>query len=141
MDIIENRLINKTSQDVQNETDIKVLIEWRRDLQDFIMRMKSRLLLMSEEMKNDNSAYLKSKYIRTIDAKKHCCIFLDLVNLRIREIRKNVYSIRSHGTEKRQVGKYIDYLKAFRKVVKEEYGEEVFQQLDLKAKEISGDYN
>lgn len=141
MDIIVSKNINKTSQDVQDETDIKTLIEWRTLLQDDINQMKSRILLLRKEIQINHSEELKSKYIRTNDAKQHCAIFLDIVNTRIREIRGNIDQKRNRGANKKQVGKYIDYLKTFRKLVKEKFGEEIFQQLDLEAKEILGDYN
>ena len=50
--------------------------------------MKSRLFLLKAELDKNASEELKSKYIRTSDARNYNLAFVDVINGQIREIRK-----------------------------------------------------
>nr|DAK18085.1 MAG TPA: hypothetical protein [Caudoviricetes sp.] len=131
--MIENRILNITSDNVLNEKDIDVLIGWRRTLLQAINEMKDRLYLYKTELETNYSKDLESRYIRTSDARNHNIAFVDVINLQIRDVRGT--KIKRNANFKAK--EYIEYLKTFRKLVKESISEELFKSLDQQAKEIS----
>lgn len=134
--MLENRILNITSDDVLKENDLDVLISWRRTLLHAINDMKARLHVINREMEEDNSEDLKSKYIRTSDARNHNIAFVDAINLQIREIRGT--KINRGAVTKFKAKEYIQYLKTFRALVKSVVDEELFESLNKQAKELSG---
>ena len=78
---------------------------------------------------------MKSKYIRTSDARNYNLAFVDVINGQIREIRGT--NMKRYNP-KYKAKDYIDYLKTFRNLVKNTIDEDLFQTLDNQAKELSG---
>ena len=133
--MLENKILNITSEDVLKKTDIDTLLEWRRTLLQSINEMKSRLFLLKAELDKKASEELKSKYIRTSDARNYNLAFVDVINGQIREIRGT--NMKRYNP-KYKAKDYIDYLKTFRNLVKNTIDEDLFQTLDNQAKELSG---
>ena len=134
--MLKNLILDITSEDVAKEKDIDVLVGWRRTLLQAINEMKDRLYLYKTELKENYSKDLESRYIRTSDARNHNIAFVDAINLQIREVRGT--KIKKEIPTKYKAREYIEYLKAFRKQVKESIDEELFLSLDNQAKELSG---
>lgn len=132
--MLENRILNITSDDVLKERDLDTLIEWRRTLLHAINDMKARLHLIKKEMDEGGTEDLKSKYIRTSDARNHNIAFVDVINLQIRDVRGTKIM---RGPNRYKAKEYIEYLKTFRKLVKDFINEEQFKYLDNQAKELS----
>lgn len=132
--MLDNRILNITSDDVLKEKDLDILIEWRRSLLHAINDMKARLRLINNDMQIENSEELKSKYIRTSDARNHNIAFVDVINLQIREVRGTKMK---REPNKHKAKEYIEYLKLFRKLVKNAIDEELFNSLDNQAKNLS----
>lgn len=133
MEVIESKILGITSEYVLVETDIKVLMEWKRVLKLNISEMKGRIITYRKVLEDRRDEELYSKFIRTSDAKNYAVAFLDIINTRIRELRGTLNKPKSTN-----FGKYCDYLKAFRKLVKNEISDELFEKLDNRAKEITG---
>lgn len=57
--MLENKILNITSEDVLKKTDIDTLLEWRRTLLQSINEMKSRLFLLKAELDKNASEELK----------------------------------------------------------------------------------
>lgn len=133
MEVIENKILGITSEDVLAETDIKVLLEWKRKLKLHLSEMKNRLILYKQDLEGRRDEELYSKFIRTSDARNYGVAFLDILTTRIRELRGTLSKPKD-----KNFGKYMDYLKAFRKLVKKEISDELFNELDNRAKEITG---
>lgn len=134
--MLENKILNITSEDVFKETNIDTLLDWRRTLLQSINEMKSRLFILKAELDTDTSEELKSKYIRTSDARKYNLAFVDVINQQIREIRGT--KLKKDTPSKFKARYYIEYLKTFRSLVKNAIDEDLFEALDNQAKEISG---
>jgi hypothetical protein len=98
--------------------------------------MKSRLFILKTELETDTSEELKSKYIRTSDARKYNLAFVDVINQQIRVIRGTI--LKRNTPSKFKAKYYIEYLKTFRNLVKSTIDEDLFETLDNQAKEISG---
>lgn len=134
--MLENKILNITSEDVLKETNIDTLLEWRRTLLQSINEMKSRLFILKTELETDTSEELKSKYIRTSDARKYNLAFVDVINQQIRVIRGT--NLKRNIPSKFKAKYYIEYLKTFRNLVKSTINEDLFETLDNQAKEMSG---
>lgn len=134
--MLENKILNITSEDVFKETNIDTLLDWRRTLLQSINEMKSRLFILKAELDTDTSEELKSKYIRTSDARKYNLAFVDVINQQIREIRGT--KLKKNVPDKFRAKYYIEYLKTFRNLVKDTIDESLFEALDNQAKELSG---
>jgi hypothetical protein len=134
--MLENKILNITSEDVLKETNIDTLLEYRRTLLQSINEMKSRLFILKTELETDTSEELKSKYIRTSDARKYNLAFVDVINQQIRVIRGTI--LKRNTPSKFKAKYYIEYLKTFRNLVKSTIDEDLFETLDNQAKEISG---
>lgn len=134
--MLENKILNITSEDVLKETNIDTLLEWRRTLLQSINEMKSRLFILKTELETDTSEELKSKYIRTSDARKYNLAFVDVINQQIRVIRGT--NLKRNIPSKFKAKYYIEYLKTFRNLVKSTINEDLFETLDNQAKEVSG---
>ena len=134
--MLENKILNITSEDVLKETNIDTLLEWRRTLLQSINEMKSRLFILKTELETDTSEELKSKYIRTSDARKYNLAFVDVINQQIRVIRGT--NLKRNIPSKFKAKYYIEYLKTFRNLIKSTIDEDLFETIDNQAKEISG---
>ena len=134
--MVENKILNITSDDVLKETDITILLDWRRTLLQSAREMKDRLRVLKADLDKNRSEELRSRYIRTSDARSYNLAFVDIINQQIRQIRGTI--IKKDIPTKYKAKENIKYLKTFRTLVKESIDEEFFQSLDNLAKERSG---
>lgn len=133
--MVENKILNITSDDVLKQTNITILLDWRRTLLQAAREMKDRLRVLHADLDKNHSEELKSKYIRTSDARSYNLAFVDIINQQIRQIRGTI--VKKEIPTKYKAKEYIKYLKTFRTLVKESIDEELFQSLDNQAKELS----
>jgi len=136
MDIIENRILNITSQDVSKETDLSILLSWRTTLREATNSMKMRIYILKGELDEFKDEESKSKVIRTTDARNHAISFIDIINTRIRELRGTIN--KKNSQQGFSSGGYMKYLKAFRTLAKEKIDEPLFQEIDENAKKLTG---
>jgi predicted nuclease with TOPRIM domain len=127
----ENKLLNITSDDVAIETDINKLLEWRRALHKSVHDLKTRLYALQQEMNINQTEEIKSRFIRSSDARNYNIEFIEIINARIRELRGTIYKKDSPHKEKAK--RYLNYLKEFKKIAKENLSEDIFNELSKKA--------
>ena len=115
--MVENKILNITSDDVLKQTDITILLDWRRILLQAAREMKDRLCVLHADLDKNHSEELKSRYIRTSDARSYNLAFVDIINQQIRQIRGTI--VKKEIPTKYKAKEYIKYLKTFRTLVKE----------------------
>ena len=113
-----NKVLNITSDDVENQKDLQILLDWKRTLQNKINELKVRLEVARKEYQTLNSEENKSILIRTSDARNYNIAFLELLNARIKKLRN-----------KNGLGDHIQNLRNFKAVAKEKLSEELYEEI------------
>lgn len=116
--MIVNKVLNITSDDVENQKDLQILLDWKRTLQNKINELKVRLEVARKEYQTLNSEENKSILIRTSDARNYNIAFLELLNARIKKLRN-----------KNGLGDHIQNLRNFKAVAKEKLSEELYEEI------------
>jgi hypothetical protein len=123
--IIFNTILNVSSEDVNAENDLKILSEWKNVLTQKNNEIKVRLETARIEYHNDNSEKNKSILIRTSDARNHNVSFINIIDNRIKQIKKQ----NGQG-----MSKYIQNLINFKEIAKLILPEDLYEEINLKAK-------
>ena len=116
--MIVNKVLNITSDDVENQKDLQILLDWKRTLQNKINELKVRLEVARKEYQTLNSEENKSILITTSDARNYNIAFLELLNARIKKLRN-----------KNGLGDHIQNLSNFKAVAKEKLSEELYEEI------------
>ena len=125
MEIMINTTLNITSEDVEKEKEIKILQEWKNILYFKSKEINARLETVKINYSKENTEENKSKYIRTSDAKTHNSKFLNIIEDRIRILKKK------NG---QNMSKYIQNLVNFKDIAKQLLAEDLYEEINVKAK-------
>ena len=112
--MLYNKKLNITENDLFNENNVLKLIEWKTSIGNEIIEIKKRLLIITED----------AEIIKALDAKHYLNIFVNIIDLRIKILRK-------------ENNKEIRLMQKFMKVAKKELEKAVYNEILEKAKELS----
>lgn len=125
MEVIINTTLNITSEEVEKEKDVKILQEWKNTLYFKSKEINARLETVKIDYSKENTEENKSKYIRTSDAKAHNIKFQNIIEDRIRFLKKK------NG---QNMSKYIQNLVNFKDIAKQLLDQDLYEEINVKAK-------
>lgn len=131
MEIIESKILGITSDDVKAETDIKVLLKWKHTLETIISMDKWYINICKSMLRRDSSEVLQTQIISQTESLNKASAFMEFIVDKIRKLQEIL------DKDNNRYEGNIDFLRSFRKLVKEELGDDWFEKLDDRAKEIS----